>query len=75
MIQKHQQSASSPPHRPAILRHQGIVRKHNDPLNKRFGDQDVIERVLVDRGQIRDGEGMLARDDQFAIVVVEKPSA
>ncbi len=60
---------------PEVLGDDGIGGQERDALDHRLSDKDAIERVLMDRRQPVEGNGVLAGDRQFAIVVVEQAAA
>ena len=55
-------------HRAGVLHHHGIGREQRNPLDQGLRDQEAVERVLVDRRQPVEGDGVLAADrrDQLA---------
>jgi hypothetical protein len=55
-----------------ILRNQRIRGQQGDAFDHRLGDQDAVEGVLVDRRQAVERDGVLARDQQLAIAVIQK---
>ena len=59
-------------HESLIAQELRVGGQEHDALRARLRDQHSVERVLVERRQVLDREGMQARDDEFFIAIVEQ---
>ena len=58
------------PHRRGISRDDRIGGQQHDAFDDALGDQEPVERVLVQLRQVGNGDGVLSGDRQLAIAVV-----
>jgi len=55
-----------------VFRHGCVVGQESDAFDGGLGDQQAVDRVLVDRRQLVDGDGMGAENGQFVVAVVDQ---
>jgi hypothetical protein len=64
--------SSDLPDRSRIARELRVARQERDALDERLGDQQTIERILVQRRKRVDADRVLAGDRQLGVAVVKE---
>lgn len=66
---------SGQPYRAGISSNQRVGGQQDDALDHRLGDENPVERVLVNRRQGVDRNAVFAGDRQFVVAVIEQAPA